>query len=293
MKHLSLPFIIALYPIEREGEKMGKKAKLKQMKKNGQTYHLLHYTKDSYLEVFPEADLSDYHAYLLSSEISRVKEQEKKNNLYISTIRHVVIGDDYFRYLEEQKLENTYENRMTYAESLRDEQVEALWEEFKNDAETRFIPFAVVSERKELEDKVIISREEIEEAKSILTQTFQAKKDEISIHPKFLRHEETHENFLAKTTLSVVKEEKESVLVRFLAVSVKEIRPAIQTRKDFERGRWTEQKVPHISLTTWAEHVWSELPESAEIISVPGLLASTQTKDFSDAFQVNLQKMNV
>lgn len=273
---------------------MGKKAKLKQLKKNGQTYNLYHYTKDYYLEIFPEADVSDYYAYLLSSEISRVKEEEKKTGTYISKIRHVVIGDAYLAWLEENNLSNSYENRVTYATDLNDEIVISLWEDFKNETETRFIPFVAVSQGEALEDQSVISREETEKVKGILAQTFQSPKEAITVHPKFLRHEETHTNFLTQPAVSVIKEaEKETCMVRFLAVSAPDTRNAVQTRKEFEQGRWAEQKVPHISLTTWAENIWSDLLAHAEIISVPGLLAPTQTKDFSDAFEANLQKMNV
>lgn len=273
---------------------MGKKAKLKQLKKNGQTHDLYHFTKDYYLEIFPEADVSDYYAYLLGNESTRVKEEEKKSGTYISTIRHVAIGDAYLLWLEKNNLLNTYENRVAYAASLSDEAVVSLWEDFKSEVETRFIPFVAVSQGETLEEQSVISREEAEKVKGILAQAFQTNKEVVTIHPKFLRHEETHTNFLANPAVSVVKEtEKETCMVRFLAVSVKEKRRAVQTRKEFEQGRWTEQKVPHVSLTTWAEHIWSDLLAHAEIISVPGLLAPTQTKDFSDVFQANLQKMNV
>lgn len=272
---------------------MGKKAKLKQLKKNGETYNLLHYTKELYLEIFPEADIGDYYAYLLSNEEARIKEEEKKKNIYIATVRHVAIGDDYLNFLEEHNLENSYENRLAYAMQLTDEKVNSLWQKFKNEKETRFIPFVAVSQGEELADQSVISREQAEKAKAILAQTFQIKKEMISIHPKFLRYDETGDNLLGNTNVSLVKEnEKETCMIRFLAVSVSDARQAIQTRKEFNQGRWSEQKLPHVSLTNWAEGVWSDLLEKAEIISVPGLLASTQTKDFSDAFQVNLQKIN-
>ena len=125
---------------------MGKKAKLKQLKKNGQTYNLLHYTKDLYLEVFPEASANDYYAYLLTNELSLVREQEKKDDLYISTIRHVAIGDAYLDWLKEYNFENTYENRMAYAQTLTDKEVFDLWAVFQKETETRFIPFVAVSE---------------------------------------------------------------------------------------------------------------------------------------------------
>lgn len=272
---------------------MGKKAKLKQLKKNGETYNLLHYTKDLYQEIFPESQDSDYHAYDLTSEITRVKEEEKKKDTYISTIRHVVIGDAYLDWVEKENLENTYESRVNYAAKLTDEEVVLLWEAFKNETETRFVPFVAVSEASEPIDQSLISREQIEEAKAILAQTFQVKKESISIHPTFLRYEETQGNFVEAVTTMNSKEVKEDCVVRFLAVSMNESRKAIQPRKEFEHGRWTERKVPHVSLTTWAESVWANLPKDAEVVSVPGLLAPTQTKDFADAFQANLQRMSV
>lgn len=267
---------------------MGKKAKLKQMKKNGQTYNLLHVPKGLYATIFPESDSGDYYAYDLSNELTRVKEEEKKKNTYIASIRHVVIGTHYLTWLEEEKLENTYENRLLYAENLTDETVATLWEEFKKENKKRFIPFVAVSDTDAFADDSVISRERAEEAKGILAQAFQVKKELISIHPKFLRHQETY-----KSDASVIKEEKGLCAIRFLAVSLPETRTAIQSRKEFEQGRWTERKVPQVSLTTWAEEAWDGLPQGAEIISVPGLLAPTQTKDFANAFQANLQKMHV
>lgn len=271
---------------------MGKKAKQKQQRKAGKTFNLFHFTEEAYLQIFHEATTADYEAYIALPEAQQIKEEEKNTGEYIATIRHIAFGDDYFTWLSANELENTYEQRVAYANQLSDAKVHTLWKAYQEEKETRFIPFIAMNERTTLEDTAIVTKDYVNQATDILAKSFQLAPEVISVHPKLLRHEEAVQVMKVAPSVSVIKE-NETCLVRFLAVAASDMRPAIQTRKEWERGRWSEQKVPNISLTAWAENVWAGMPKGTEVLAIPGLLTAKQTKSFTDTFQTNMKQLHV
>lgn len=295
---------------------MGKKSNLKQQRRNGnaKVMDLIHYTEESYLEVFPQASSKDYVAYLLQDEEARVRGMEKAMDVYFSKIRRILIDEEYFQWLKENKLKNSPENRIRYGARLNDEEVVRLWDKNKMEKTvvTRVLPFMAVSKEILPVKNFSIADEMLKEVKGLLAQSFHVAKDRVFLHPELIRAENCTQTFLdkefvenaelyfegknqasLKTEALSVQKEEQPYMVRFLPVAILSIEKPLLTRKEFNKEAWGLPKLPEVALKSWAINVLNELGEETDINPIPVMLEQTEMKEFYDGFIEKMTKQKV
>lgn len=283
---------------------MGKKSKEKQMRLNGKRINLLHYTNESYLEVFPQAIQTDFEAYQLQNEEQHVKDIEKENNLYFSLIRRVVVDEEYFTWLQVNQLTNVVESRVHYAEILSDEDVRRLWTKNQMDRTIVLKTLPVVLESSEpiSQHPVSLSEVQTRDVIALIAQAFHVPKENVYIHKQLVSSLHCTTTFLEERLLTSAEAyfmdstkrkdeqlpnipmDEERNVARFLPFVVLCEQKPIQSRKEFQKEAWGLPQLPLVSLEKWATELLEASKEKEIVKVVPILLTQQEVQEFYEGF---------
>lgn len=290
---------------------MGKKAKQKQQRKNGQQLNMVCYTEESYFECYPTATEENYMRYILNDDQKMVVTMEKENNISINSIRKIVIDEEYFDWLEENDLECNSETRIAYANSRTNEEVIRLWEEndMVHTAIPAYIPFLIHGGETVLPvHNTPISKEEQMHFKRLLSNSIGVDVNQIFIHSELLRAdlctEEFQEEVLEPTAIEffegdrniqsptvpfIAKQTNQTLIFRFLPVVIHDIDKPIVTRKEFDAEEWVDKSLPEVALTRWAEDVYKK-SDDINISVMPYFVPQEGVQNLVEEFMATLEE---
>lgn len=283
-----------------------KKLKNKNQRYDKRTVDLITYTETSYFQCFPTSTDENYFDFLVKDDLEQIHFLEQQyENLYISGIRKVIIDDEYFTWLESEKIKNTSENRIQYANRLSDEEVLRIWK--KNDMEAatliRVLPFIIASKKVLPVSNINLSEALVANIQNILALSTGLKQEQLYIHQQLLSVHSCNEDFLEgdfyekahnifttglrnrlANVLPIETQTNQTLIFRFLPIAVKDIENCFLSRKELEKETWVERDLPEQKLEKWARKACRHLGDDLNIYAFPTFLDQMEIESFCENF---------
>lgn len=282
-------------------KKNKKGVKSKDRQREGKIVDSTVYTEESFHICYPEATEEDYFDYLGNSELDIIDTMEEYYPFKITALKRVVLDEEYFDWLQTNKLEEQQENRFKYMRSVDQQDAERIWlKHFKPFYSTiSVLPIAFLSTNTLPANNYMLPKESIQALKNLLSTHYKLPKENIFINDDMLRGDYCTEDFLDEvfeeranhffetkeypknySKPPLIIQNEANVNFRFLPIAIRIEEHALITKEELIWEEHLSDTLPLKAVNNWSFHLKKQMEFSGDIVANNELLLSYEIEDY-------------